>query len=317
MPPGARDRGAVLISRRSLLATAPAAALGVGGLVAASASSASAEPYPHRAVGTQTRWISGVTSTTPEAFGTWRRSPVAILGMFADESVAAQREVYQFVHGSLNCDVDLAVGGPIGSSWAQAAAGSQTALWREIAAVLRDNWHYRTVYLRYAHEANGTWMPWSVAPSEVAAFKTTFRMFATTMRKELAGRDVKIVFAPNFGTWRYTPSAMWPGRDVVDVIGMSMYEWTLYDTPAKWRKFAASSIGPVYWSKFARTVGRPMAFSEWGGRSPYFIRAMNAWMRANAGRAAGRLLYDVYLNANEFVLRGTTASAYRAVTWGR
>jgi hypothetical protein len=317
MPPGARDRGAVLISRRSLLATAPAAALGVGGLVAASASSASAEPYPRRAVGTQTRWISGVTSTTPEAFGTWRRSPVAILGMFADESVAAQREVYQFVHGSLNCDVDLAVGGPIGSSWAQAAAGSQTALWREIAAVLRDNWHYRTVYLRYAHEANGTWMPWSVAPSEVAAFKTTFRMFATTMRKELAGRDVKIVFAPNFGTWRYTPSAMWPGRDVVDVVGMSMYEWTLYDTPAKWRKFAASSIGPVYWSKFARTVGRPMAFSEWGGRSPYFIRAMNAWMRANAGRAAGRLLYDVYLNANEFVLRGTTASAYRAVTWGR
>jgi hypothetical protein len=317
MRAGARHRKAVLISRRSLLTAVPAVGLGAGGLVAATASSASAETSPRRPVGSKTTWISGVTSSTPQAFGTWRRSPVAILGMFADASVAAQREVYQFVHGSMNCDVDLAVGGPIGSSWAQAAAGSQTDLWREVAAVLRDNWRYRTVYLRYAHEANGTWMPWSVAPSEVPAFKKTFRLFATTMRKELAGHDVKIVFGPNFGTWRYTPSAMWPGSDVVDVVGVSMYEWTIYDTPAKWRKFAASSIGPVYWSKFARKVGRPMAFSEWGGRSPYFIRAMNAWMRANAGRGAGRLLYDVYLNDDRFVLSGRAAQAYRALTWGR
>src|SRR5512147_560368 len=150
MRPEARHRGAVLISRRSLLAAAPVAALGAGGLAAATASSASAEPYPRSPAVAKTAWISGVTSSTPEAFGTWRRRPVAILGMFADASVAAQREVYQFVHGSLNCDVDLAVGGPIGSSWAEAAAGSQTDLWREVAAVLRDNWHYRTVYLRYA-----------------------------------------------------------------------------------------------------------------------------------------------------------------------
>ena len=300
--------------------------LGAGALTAAAAATvatvataqpASAEPYPRRTVGPKTSWISGVTSSAPQAFATWRRSPVAILGMFGDKSLAAQWEQYQIAHGTMNCDVDLAVGGPIGSTWAQAAAGSQVALWRGIAAVLRSNWHYRTVYLRYAHEANGTWMPWSVAPSQVPAFKTTFRLFATTMRKELPGRDLKIVFAPNFGTWRYTPSAMWPGSDVVDVVGVSMYEWNKYDTAAKWRKFLGSSIGPNYWLSFARSKGRPMALGEWGGRSPYFLRSMNSWMRANAGRGAGKFLYDVYLNTDEFVLSGSAATAYRSLTWGR
>jgi hypothetical protein len=316
MPLHSNHRGVVPISRRTLLTGAPLAVLGAGALTAATASDASAEPYPRRTVGPATAWVSGVTSATPAAFATWRGSPVGILGLFGDKSVAAQREQYQFAHSTLNCDVDLAVGGPIGSTWAQAAAGSQVALWRDIAAVLRTNWHYRTVHLRFAHEANGTWMPWSVAPSEVAAFKTTFRLFAKTMRSELAGRDVKIVFAPNFGTWRYTPSAMWPGSDVVDVVGVSMYEWTLYDTAAKWRKFLTSSIGPNFWLSFARGKGRPMALSEWGGRSPYFMRSMNSWMRANAGRGAGKFLYDVYLNTDEFVLGGSAASTYRSLTWG-
>lgn len=309
------------LSRRSLLTGATAAALGAGALTTATASGAAAEPYPRQTVGrlagASLGWNSGVTSDTPDAFGTWRGSPVSILGMFADSSVMAQQELYQFAHSTANCDVDLAVGGPIGSTWAQAAAGSQTALWKQMAAVIRENWHYRTVYLRYAHEANGTWMPWSVAPAQVPAFKATFRLFATTMRSELAGRDVKIVFAPNFGSWRYTPATMWPGSDVVDVVGVSMYEWTLYDTAAKWRTFANSSIGPGYWLRFARSKGRPMALSEWGGRSPYFIRSMNAWMRNNAGTTSGRFLYDVYLNTAELKLAGTAATAYRALKWGR
>lgn len=308
------------LSRRALLAGIPVTLGATGALAAGLAPVASAETYPKRSVGrtgSSLGWNSGVTSEDPEAFGAWRGSPVAVLGMFADSSVAAQREVYQFVHGPLNCDVDLAVGGPIGSTWSQAAAGSEVALWKEVAAVLRANWHYRTVYLRYAHEANGTWMRWSVAPSQVTAFKQAFRLFATTMRTELRGRDVKIVFAPNFGTWRYTPDTMWPGSDVVDVVGVSMYEWTLYNTAAKWRTFYNSSIGPAYWSRFARRKGRPMALSEWGGRSPHFIRSMHTWMKANAGTGPGNLLYDVYLNTTELRLTGAAATAYRSLRWGR
>jgi hypothetical protein len=59
-----------------------------------------------------------------------------------------------------------------------------------------------------------------------------------------------------------------------------------------------------------------MALSEWGGSSPYFLKSMNAWMRANAGRGAGKLLYDVYLNTTQFQLKGAAATAYRSVSWG-
>jgi hypothetical protein len=315
MPASTHDGGVMPLSRRSLLSALPAVALGTGALVAGTASPSSAEPFPRKAVGPKT-WTSGVTSATADTFGAWRGTPISIIGQFADTTVTAQRELYQFCNDTLNCDVDLAVGGPIGSTWAQAAAGSQQAIWADMAKVLQDNWHYRTVYLRYAHEANGTWMPWSVAPSEVPAFKATFRAFATTMRRALPNRDVKIVWAPNFGTWRYTPATMFPGADVVDVIGVSMYEWSPYDTAARWRAFNASSIGPATWQRFARSVGRPMSLSEWGGKSPYFLRSMNAFMRANAGRGAGNFLYDVYLNNTQFKLAGTAASAYRALRWG-
>jgi hypothetical protein len=242
-----------------------------------------------------------------------------MVGMFADSGPQAQREVHQFVHGTKNvgCDVDLSLGGPINHTWAETAAGAELPLWKEQAALIRENWRYRTVYLRFAHEANGTWMSWSVAPKELAAYKAAFRKFVQTMRTELRGKSVKIVYAPNFGTWHYSPDAMFPGSDVVDVIGVSMYEWTLYNTAAKWKKFAKSSLSPAYWSTFAKRKGRPMALSEWGARSPYFLRSMNSWMRANAGTGPGKLLYDCYLNTTEFRLTGAAATTYRSLTWGR
>lgn len=297
------------------------AALGAGTLGAVLAPQASAEAFTRRsaAVGKRKAWSSGVCADDPAAFGTWRGETVSVLGMFADASVAAQREVYHFVNGAKNpaCDVDLSLGGPIEHTWAETAAGAEVPLWKEQAALIRSNWRYRTVYLRFAHEANGTWMPWSVAPKELTAYKASFRKFVQTMRTELRGKNVKIVYAPNFGSWRYTPDAMFPGADVVDVIGVSMYEWTLYDTAAKWKSFAKSSIGPAYWQSFAKRKGRPMALSEWGARSPYFLRSMNTWMRANAGSGAGKFLYDCYLNTTEFRLAGSAASTYRALTWGR
>jgi Glycosyl hydrolase family 26 len=299
------------LSRRSLLAALPLAAAVTAATGASSATRATAATTAGSA-----SWISGVCDSDPEGFGAWRGSPVAIAGMFADTSLAVQLEQWQYTHSTFGGDVDLAVGGPIACTWAQAAAGAELAHWRQVAAVLRESWHSRTVYLRFAHEFNGYWMKWSVAPAQLAAFRATFRLFASTMRKELAGLDVKIVFAPNFGTWRYTPDAAWPGSDVVDVVGLSIYEWGQYDTSARWQAFLGSSIGPNIWSAYARRHGRPLAFSEWGARSAYFVRAMHAWMQVMAGTGPGRLLYDVYLNDQQLALTGSAAEQYRALTWG-
>jgi hypothetical protein len=308
------------ISRRSLLTVGTTAAVtGISGIGALGAQAAAAEPYrkPATRVGGATGWHSGVCDRDPDAFGRWRGTPTAVAGMYSDTSAAAQLEQYTFAHSTFGGDVDLAVGGPIGVTWAQAGAGALLDHWRQMAAVLRSNWRYRTVYLRFAHEANGRWMPWSVPAADVPAFKKAYRLFATTMRRELAGRDVKFVFGVNYGSWYYTPDSMWPGNDVVDVVGVSMYEFDRYDTAAKWTKFARSSLGPDSWAAFARRHGKPVALSEWGAKSPYFLRQMNAWMTGHGGTGPGKLLYDVYLNGNEFLLAGALATQYRALRWGR
>jgi Glycosyl hydrolase family 26 len=300
------------LSRRSLLSSVSLAA--VAGAVGATP--ALAESYPRKApIGRS--WCSGAHDTDLAAFAEWRGSPVTIAGMFGDGSVDAQLQQWEFAHTpTFSGDVDLAVGGPIGISWAKVAAGGHVAHWKKIAAVLRKNWHYRTVYLRYAHEMNGNWFKWSVPKAQAPAFRQSFRLFATTMRRELAGHNVKIVWAPNFGSWTYSPELAWPGPDVVDVVGLSIYEWALYDTQPKWQAFLKSTIGPNYWSAFAKKHGRPLAFSEWGAQSPLFVRGMNAWMRTMAGTGPGQLLYDVYLNGDRLDLTGDTASQYQALRWG-
>jgi hypothetical protein len=300
-------------------------ALTAGAAIVVPAGEAWAEPYrpvptpvaPKVAGTAKQVWISGVSDPEPGEFGSWRGSTVGIAGLFGDADVATQAEQYQFVNSIFTGDVDLAVGGPTDHTWAQVAAGADVARWKQTAAVLAANWRYRTVYLRYAHEMNGTWMPWSVAAKDTAAFRTSFRLFVATMRTALRGKNVKFVFAPNFGTWFYKPDTVWPGNDVVDVVGVSSYEWVKYDTAAKWNAFRKSSIGPDYWLAYAKRHGKPMAFSEWGAQSPYFVRAMHEWMAAHAGAGAGQLHYDVYFNGNELVLTGTTATQYCGLRWGR
>jgi hypothetical protein len=242
------------------LTAVPVAAFGTGAVVAVSPS-ASAESYPKKSPVGLSRgslgWVSGVTTADPEAFGVWRRSPVGIVGMFADASLAAQRELYQFVHGSENCDVDLAVGGPIAPSrtWAQAAAGSEVPLWRETAALMRDNWRYRTVYLRFAHEANGTWMKWSVSPAQVPAFARHRDHHA-----ERTAAGTSRLSVPTLA-WRY-PIGDVPGSDAVDVVGVSRTNGRPI-TLGPVAEVPGLSIGPDYW---LRSPGGPADGAQRVGR---------------------------------------------------
>jgi hypothetical protein len=261
--------------------------------------------------------VSGVVAETGSSFGRWRGSRVAILGLYGDRSDVVQDEQWQFVHSTFTGDVDLAVGGPTTESWAQVADGALRHRWTAMARLLRTNHRCRRLYLRFAHEANGTWMPWSVAAGDLEAFRAAFRLFATTMRRELRGRPVRIVFAPNYGTWHYTPDALWPGNDVVDVVGVSLYEWHDCGSPARWAEFASSPIGPDAWLAFAARHGKPLALSEWGARTPYFLGRMNAWLARQAGTTAGRLVYDVYMNDESFALTGPLGARYRSLPWGR
>lgn len=84
----------------------------------------------------------------------------------------------------------------------------------------------KPVYLRFAHEPNGTWYPWSVAagtPADVyvAAWRHVHDLFATRR-----AHNVKWVWSPNVSfLGSSSTGATYPGDDYVDVVGVDGYNW--------------------------------------------------------------------------------------------
>src|SRR3954467_7612165 len=81
-----------------------------------------------------------------------------------------------------------------------------------------------TVYLRYAHEMNGYWYPWSRdAQAYIWAWRRIVRIFDVAH-----ARNVRFVWSvnPNLydseATWQRSVLEYWPGRRYVDDIGSTM-----------------------------------------------------------------------------------------------
>src|SRR4051794_27257556 len=105
---------------------------------------------------------------------------------------------------------------------------------REIADGAQDDYMLRfarslasfrgRVYLRYAHEMNGTWYPWSNDPIAYRrAWRHVVRLFAS-----VGARNVSFVWSPNpsvflpLSTWQRSVRVYWPGRRYVDAVGSTM-----------------------------------------------------------------------------------------------
>jgi mannan endo-1,4-beta-mannosidase len=83
------------------------------------------------------------------------------------------------------------------------------------------------VYLRYAHEMNGYWYPWS---RDARAYRWAWRRVVRLFR--VAGaRNVRFVWSANANlyepdaTWRTTLRRYWPGRRYVDLVGTTMIDF--------------------------------------------------------------------------------------------
>jgi mannan endo-1,4-beta-mannosidase len=84
-----------------------------------------------------------------------------------------------------------------------------------------------TVYLRYAHEMNGYWYPWSYdARSYRTAWRRVVRLF-----DEVGARNVRFVWSVNAnlyersGAWLRNLRLYWPGARYVDDVGTTMIDF--------------------------------------------------------------------------------------------
>ena len=85
---------------------------------------------------------------------------------------------------------------------------------RAYARALRE--YGRPVYLRFANEMNGSWVPWYGNPE---LYKEKFRLVARIMREEAP--NVAMVWAPNYVGADYMQ--YYPGNEWVDWVGVSAY----------------------------------------------------------------------------------------------
>jgi Glycosyl hydrolase family 26 len=205
------------------------------------------------------------------------------------------------------------------------AAGAQDAyltLFAKSLASFRGR-----VDLRYAHEMNGTWYPWSHDPVQYRlAWRHIVRLF-----RAAGARNVRFVWSPNpslylpFRRWQRSVRVYWPGRRYVDAVGSTMINFggekayavgrfvprlralrRLYHKPVMLTEVNTVYRGRTRWLRGLRRMLR---------RTPW-IRSIAWFQHMSRGQVqiegAGRLDWDVQRDpASAAVLRGIVRDGRR------
>ena len=188
----------------------------------------------------------------------------------------------------------MAIGVPLivkGGSLSAAAAGEYDDQFRKLGALMVAKGQANAM-LRLGWEFNGGWYPWTAKDPE--AFKAAFRRVVGVLRST-SGQHFTIVWNPTLGAGHTAPQALWPGDDVVDQIGLDVYNqsWRHQDTDpqVRWQGYLTGNYGLNWLASFATAHGKPISIPEWGtgtrpdghgwGDDPLFIHNMAAWMRSH------------------------------------
>ncbi|MGY1716353.1 glycosyl hydrolase [Geodermatophilus sp. SYSU D01106] len=298
-------------------------------------------PSPDTGAPPVVSWLSGASGEGVAVgdFATWRGDPLTIAGTWADNN-QGMVELPQLQpggeFGSWNESLDIAIGAiDEGETWAEAAGGTYDGRWRQSLTNLRQLWGDRdgTLFIRFAHELNGNWYPWSVNADNHGDFIVAWQRFRALQQEIFP--ESQLVFCVNRESvgngmdWREA----FPGAEYVDVIGVDYYNNFPYvDDQAGWDQTAddvdghGAPKGIEEHLEFARSAGLPLAVPEWSGNalegdSPAFMEAMNAFLQENAGDGPGEVLYDVLFNVDgydgKFILYPETLMPESAAAYQR
>jgi hypothetical protein len=189
----------------------------------------------------------------------------------------------------------------------QGAAGEYDEHYRELAERLVAGGQADAI-LRPGWEFNGEWQPWS-ARQDPQAFIAYYRRIVQTMRS-VPGAEFTFVWNPTIGPVDPNPwpaQRAWPGGDVVDAIGLDVYDVCYvpdtYPIPDGadadvirarqqrcWDEILTGRHGLRWYAAFAKRKGKPLVVPEYGlvpraypggGDNPIFIQGMYDWAAQN------------------------------------
>ena len=193
-----------------------------------------------------------------------------------------------------------------GTSLADVAAGLHDSSFLSVArSLVTYNWGHSVVRLGW--EFNGGWMPWA-ADQNPAAYVAAYRHVVALMRS-VPGAEFTFDWCTSWGPNSTAPDSVYPGDDVVDIIGMDVYN--RYYSPAdsnpqnRWQMFLTAPYGLNWLVSFAALHGKSISIPEWGtgewtvndggvggGDDSLFVTSMTAFMESNSA------LYSDYWDIN-------------------
>ena len=178
----------------------------------------------------------------------------------------------------------------------QGASGAFDSHFRTLAQRLVAKGLGNTI-LRIGSEFNGAWTPYR-ANVNPTAWVQYYRRISQTMTS-VAGNSFRVDWNPNHGSGDIAWQDVYPGDDVVDIIGMDYYDqsWSHYENNGliaghtreqAWQEAVTAPGGLQDHADFAARHGKPISFPEWGlmaradghggGDNPYYVQKMREWI---------------------------------------
>ncbi len=210
----------------------------------------------------------------------------------------------------------LALGVPLlveGATFSDASSGAYDAQFRQLGATIVGNGQANAM-LRLGWEFNGNWYPWN-ANADPEGFKAAFRHVVGVLRS-VPGSHFSIVWNPSLAAGTVSADTLWPGDDVVDLVGLDVYNqsWRPQDADPtiRWQGHLTDIYGLNWLATFATAHNKRIVIPEWAtgtrpdghgwGDDPLFIHNMAAWMRAH------NVLYQGYWDFTASDFDGTMSA---------
>jgi hypothetical protein len=198
------------------------------------------------------------------------------------------------------------------------AAGQFDQHLHEIGTTLLAGSENHQLLVRLGWEANNVGsFPWAVV-DDGTSWKDCYRHWVAVLRGLPGSWRMTMVWnMATRGSFPYPIDAMYPGSDVVNVIGVEFFDrCPVIADEATWERrlnatrLDGSPMGLGSWLAYAKSKGRPLAIPEWaiGGLgqaqacgpaavdNAFLIRKMFAWLQENADHLA----WEAYFNSDPY-----------------
>jgi len=175
-----------------------------------------------------------------------------------------------------------------GGDWLDAGARGDFASHAEALARNLVNAGLGSAIIRLAPEANGTWQPYSLGatPEQQALWGKFWRRTAIAMRS-VPGAHFRFDWCVNTAVRPIPLSNFYPGDDVVDIVGVDVYDFSPGPGRAAWLSSYNAPDGPGEVARFARAHGKQLSVPEWGlsakarADDPGFVDGVARFVRNN------------------------------------